>query len=174
MDTIEAVWAEVDRLVADAELTNLVAWVQGLGVQETLRWFDEWWDADQTTDKQRRVMLLVIYGGTQIPDRHIETQKWVARFRRVGFVSDGPTAQPPAVDLAVFRGAPRGWEVGMSWTTSEKTANGFAKRFTDYGPEPGLVWQAIAERDSVLALIYQRDEYEVVVDPIGLRSLGNA
>ena len=174
MDNLQVVWDEVDRLVADADLTDLVVSIQALGPHETLRWFDEWWEAERNADKQRRVMLLVVYGGTQIPDRHEETEKWVARFRQVGFLSDLPGTQPPAAELTVFRGAPQGWELGMSWTTSERTARAFAKRFTCYGPAPGFVWRATVTPEAVLALIFQRDESEVVVDPTGLTVLDNA
>ncbi len=172
MDGIETVWNEVDRLVVEAGLTDVVEWVHGLGLPETLRWFDEWWDSPESSDKQRRVMLLVVFGGTLIDGLHLQTTKWVVRFRQVGFISDLPGQLPPATELVVFRGAPKGWERGMSWSSSIETARRFAAKYTEYGPEPGFVWRAIAAPGSVLALIYQRDESEVVVDPTGLNSVG--
>ena len=109
------------------------------------------------------------------PNLHNEIDKWVGRFREVGFVSEFIDEMRPDRDLVVFRGAPKGWGHGMAWTTSAKVANSFALRQTQYPhPDnslPGLIWRAMVRSDSVLALIYQRDESEVVVDPAGLYSI---
>lgn len=97
------------------------------------------------------------------------------RFRHVGFVSEFGSEMIPTKELEVFRGSPAGAAHGMAWTTSVRVARSFAKRYTDYpfsdDAGPGLVWRATVSPEAVLALIYQRDELEVVVDPAGLGEL---
>jgi len=171
MDRGEVAWAEVRRQVTEAGLDQRVEWLRALDVEGTLSWFAEWWDSVEPSDLQRRVMLLVVWGGTLNPHVHLQIDLWVERFRRVGFISDAPGQDPPTSDLAVFRGAPRGSEGGMSWTTSARIAGLFAKKYTEYEDAPGLVWSATISPGAVLALIDQREEEEVVVDPAGLRNL---
>jgi hypothetical protein len=170
-DRGKAAWRNINQRAAQAGLTELVERLRSGDVMQTLRWFDEWWCSAKPTEEQRQVMLLVVWGGTQIPDVHLDIHKWLARFRRAGFLSDLADQAPVTSNLKVFRGAPEGSERGLSWTTSASVARAFADRSTVYGARPGLVWQAVAEREAILALIYQRDEFEVVVDPVGLRWL---
>lgn len=63
----EAAWGEINRQVAKAGLTELVEQLRGVpSPVETLNWFDGWWVSTRLSDQQRRVMLLVVWGGTLI------------------------------------------------------------------------------------------------------------
>ena len=128
----EEAWIEINRQIDESDLRGLVERIQATpSPLDTVRWFDDWWTSDAPTDRQRRVMLLVVWGGTLNPNIHIEADTWITRFRRAGFVSDLPGQPEPVTDLIVFRGAPRGSERGISWTISAEIARDFAQRHTE-------------------------------------------
>ena len=86
-------------------------------------------------------------------------------FKAVGFVSDGPSQ--PTEDLTIYRGAAKGYERRMSWTTDLARAAKF--RRTD-----GDVWKATVPPEAVLGRVenVREGEAEVIVHPEYLADAG--
>ena len=81
--------------------------------------------------------------------------------------------------IQIYRGqADENHPIGYSWTTSktvaEKFASHYQKRFTfgqwSQGDRP-VVFRGIANRNSVLAFLNDREEQEVLIHPRNVRSI---
>lgn len=87
-------------------------------------------------------------------------------FRESGYVSDAEEGEwwekRPAKTLTVYRGGSE--PMAMSWTLSLDVARWFAARFTNSGEEAPC-WKAEVEPEAVLAMLMNRGEREVVLDP---------
>jgi hypothetical protein len=115
---------------------------------------------------------------------YAETDTFVRLFERVGFISDYGAARPTE-PMTILRGVtdtPAWLARGMSWTTDLDKARWFSHRL-DHLLDPQLkrlgtitvpqptVWSAEIAPEGVLALFYEQNELEVVVNPRRLRHL---
>lgn len=109
-------------------------------------------------------LVLDAWSHPEWPEAVFGTTRWVALFRSVGFASRPPRPEPTD-GLQVFRGA--SWERrrGMAWTTDRAVAQRFADRWTASGAGAGRVFARWAPVPAILAMIDDRNEAEVVVDP---------
>jgi hypothetical protein len=109
-------------------------------------------------------LVLDAWSHPEWPEAVFGTTRWVALFRSVGFASR-PPRPAPTDGLQVFRGA--SWERrrGMAWTTDRAVAQRFADRWTASGTGAGRVFVRWAPVPAILAMIDDRNEAEVVVDP---------
>ena len=107
------------------------------------------------------------------PERILGRIGWVELFRAAGFVAR-PPRPAPTEPLTIFRGSSWGRRRGTAWTTDPACARRFAARWTTAGATPGLVFTTVIAGDAVLAIIEDRGEAEVVVDPERLPPLGKA
>ena len=125
-------------------------------------------------------LVLDAWSHPEWPEAVLGTSRWVALFRSVGFPSR-PPRPPPTDGLLVFRGA--SWERrhGMAWTTDRVVAQRFADRWTASGAVAGTVFTMWSPPAAILAMIDDRNEAEVIVDPelllpqppAGYRALGS-
>ncbi len=67
--------------------------------------------------------------------------------------------------MRVYRGSTWGRRRGMSWTEDRERAEWFADRWNARRTGTALVFKIMVEPEAVLALLADRDEAEVVVDP---------
>lgn len=118
-------------------------------------------------------ILLDAWSLPEWPERVLGTTGWVELFRTAGF-SARPPRPAPAEHLQVFRGSTWGRRRGMAWTTDPTCARRFAERWTASGAGVGQVFVAHIGPDAVLAMIDDRGEAEVVVDPLRLPPLGRS
>ena len=88
-------------------------------------------------------------------------------FRSIGFSADR-NQQKPTGPTTVYRG---GHRRGISWTTCPDTAAWFANRWQSGSRLPQPLYQAIAPRTGVFAMLDARNEHEVIVDPAKLRNV---
>ncbi len=88
--------------------------------------------------------------------RGIMSSKELARYNKLGDV------------VTLYRGSPtRGDYMGLSWTTDKSTARWFATRWSS----EGYVYCAEFPRTACVAVLLERDESEVVVDPSKARDV---
>lgn len=109
-------------------------------------------------------LVLDAWSHPEWPEAVLGTTRWVALFRSVGFASR-PPRPAPTDGLQVFRGASWGRRRGMAWTTDRAVAQRFADRWSASGTSAGTVFAWWAPSRAVLAMIDDRNEAEVVVDP---------
>ena len=117
--------------------------------------------------------LLSMYAGTDT---------FVKLFERTGFVSDFDGVTRPDEPIDVYRGVTGRQSYlgrGMSWTLDLDKARWFAHRH-DHLTHPmhdgkhviePTVWRSVAPPAAVLALFYEQNELEVVVNPRRLRQV---
>ena len=111
------------------------------------------WVAEDVADGDTLKELLL----TAWKDAEYPGDSALDAFRALGFMSD--SWQPPYEGrVRIYRG---GHPDGISWTVSKEVADRFAQRWDDQQP----VWQGYVDGDDICALIWGRDEFEVVVDP---------
>lgn len=114
------------------------------------------------------------------------TDTFVRLFERVGFVSDFEDIERPTEPMAIFRGVTdtqTRLAKRMSWTTDLDKARWFSHRLDhlldpslkQYGVMPRAirptVWNAEISPEGILALFYEQNELEVVVNPRRLQKL---
>ena len=90
-------------------------------------------------------------------------------------IYDGDIRLPSSPYITVYRGQPKGAELGIAWSTSREIAEKFAGGAGLRVPAQGVTWRALVPPGNVLAYITERGEYEVIVDPkwaSGLTRLG--
>lgn len=107
------------------------------------------------------------------PERVFGQARWVELVRTAGFLAR-PARPAPTEPTSIYRGSSWGRRRGMAWTTDPECARRFAQRWTAAGAAPGLVFATVVAPDAVLAIIEDRGEAEVVVDPARLPPLGKA
>ena len=95
-------------------------------------------------------------------------RKVVRAFRAVGFFSDREGVSAPTEDTVVYRG---GSPSGIAWSTSIGIAEWFARRWNYHDGKNLVVYRATAKPSSVLAMLFGRNEEEVVVRPRMLRDV---
>ena len=93
----------------------------------------------------------------------LATDRWIAMFREVGFVGDPPRARPQ-VPVRAYRGASESEAAGMSWTPSFDLAGWYADRTIMTTGDRGVVFEAVIDPDSILAILRQGANTEIVVD----------
>jgi len=110
------------------------------------------------------------------------TDTFVKLFERTGFVSDFEDVRRPEEPIELFRGVTGRQSHlarGMSWTLDLDKARWFAHRH-DHLTHPmhdgkhviePTVWRSVAPPAAVLALFYEQNEREVVVNPRRLRQV---
>jgi hypothetical protein len=77
-------------------------------------------------------------------------------------------------EIPVFRGcigSARAAQHSLSWTTQRYVGEKFADLHTTYDHQEGVVYSGIARRTDVLAYFSNRDEFEIVCRPFGVKSL---
>jgi hypothetical protein len=72
--------------------------------------------------------------------------------------------------VPVWRGCERGRERGLHWTTDRTVAEGFAQGRRCINPNPTLVHAEIPKQH-IFAVLLDRQEHEIVLDPRRLRKL---
>lgn len=102
----------------------------------------------------------------EYPRRLLSASMWVHLFREAGFTVDGKPAAAPSEPWTLYRGATTKHKC-MAWTTSLEIAETFAYGGLR-GRRRGRVYTATVQPEHVLAVIGEREEHEVVVDPAGL------
>lgn len=158
----------LDGMIAEAEAAK--DWdsvLCMLGRQERLLYVAANADAIEATGRLAAV-LASAWSDTNGPSQ-VDPSVLRALFTRAGFVTDRLGVTRPD-SLLVWRGVntPRGpGRFGYSWTTDRDKARWFGGWLA--GPGGGRVYEATAT--IVLALLYEREESEAVVDPAGLRRI---
>ena len=114
-------------------------------------------------DGELEELLIKAWATSEFPSDN-DAAALIALFRRTGYITDsaGPDRTPPRLPLVVHRG---GRPQGMAWTLRLEVAVKFAKRFRNVPGRDSGLWSALAPPHSVLALVTERDEAEVVLDP---------
>ncbi len=119
---------------------------------------------------------------TDFPSTYAETDTFVKLFERTGFVSDFEDVRRPEEPIEVFRGVTgRQSQLArrMCWTLDLDKARWFAHRL-DHLTHPvydgkhviePTVWRSVAPPAAVLALFYEQNELEVVVNPRRLQQV---
>jgi hypothetical protein len=115
--------------------------------------------------------------------------KLVALFRSAGFLSDDPAVAAPLSALTVYRGCHPAVQFGLSWSTCRAAAvtfrdglaesqflralyTGAIKRPSAVGrPDVCKLYTAAAPPESILAVLRDRGEQQIVVDPSLLTSV---
>lgn len=119
---------------------------------------------------------------SNFPSMYAGSDSFVKLFERAGFVSDVSEVQRPTESMMLYRGVPNAvprFARGIAWTTDLEKARYFSHRLdhlTDPIFEPRhtiqpTVWTSVIDPDGVLALFYEQNELEVVVNPRRLRKL---
>ena len=124
-----------------------------------------WWKSKVFTDvAELKEALCYAWPDTESDDT---TNSRVIRevinmFKQSGFCTDHSDENEarPTEKLTIYRG---GLPNGIAWSTDNKVAEWFAKRFQDNEPEP--IYKATVEPEHVLARFFKRNEHEVVIDP---------
>jgi hypothetical protein len=163
-----------DKLIAaalDAEVDR--RWEDALGKLGRNRGplaLDAWWP-DLTIEEKKR-LILYVWETDDSPVWSLGERRWLAMFKEVGFVSDGP--ERPHSSLAVWRGATvasRGR--GMSWSIDREQAESFAARWRERFRIPAILYAAVVPPQALLAFSGfaegSRGEREVIVNPNMLR-----
>ena len=127
-----------------------------------------WWSSGiMTPDDMRSAILHAWHHGPR--QMRLEYSVWVEMFRFGGFVSSPPQSRPES-PIEVWRGQPFGASVGMSWTTDRAQAEWFASRW-EQRDIPAVLLNTIVLPHAILALDNDREEHEVVVDPLMLEGV---
>lgn len=112
---------------------------------------------------EHRALLRMVWCDLELP-RQFGYRRIVRAFRAAGFVGEGR----PERGITVYRGCTSAGKRGVSWTLDSERAAWFARRFKLAGEH---VYAAEVPPSGVLAVLDDRGEGEVVVDPRGLRNL---
>ncbi len=122
-----------------------------------------------------RLRELLPYAWANSQPSALSVADWRDLFRAAGFLSDDPDTLAPTETMDIYRGAWWGARRRMSWTLDAYTALQFAKRINFATGRPTHVFRTRIEPDGVLAILKrQRNEAEVVVDPMRLPTLTRA
>ena len=128
--------------------------------------FLTWLEEDAPNTNRTAETLAKVWIDTESVPPSIQ-RKLLKVFKSVGFTTDRGQQKPDG-PLTVYRGGHRG---GISWTTSIDTATWFANRWTIGSTPPQPLYQATAPPTAVLALLDDKKEHEVIVDPAKLRNV---
>jgi len=125
------------------------------------------WREKKITKDQLRELLGDVWRDTEMP-RQFGIKKIVKLFRDAGFINDtdGSGFNPIAVPTPIYRGVnslSKNYVRGISWTRSPRTAEFFARRFA--GSTGGMVAKTMVDPAACLAVLSNRDEFEILVDP---------
>lgn len=163
-------------------------------------WSDIWFDHNPVHDRDLpRFAILTMAancwtyeGGREIVERawtlpewpgQYEREHWLRLFAQTDFIcsereagkdcplhDDEYDQQGDGEPITLYRGALKGEQRGLSWTTSRERAEWFARRgdMTGRGRQM-YVWEAQVPRESTLAHFTNRMEDEIVADVRGLR-----
>jgi hypothetical protein len=98
------------------------------------------------------------------PDVEFSSDQALEWFTRASFVTDTSECALTGV-LTIYRG---GLPDGISWTLERAKAVWFARRNSLFTGEPQDVWRARVQASKVLGYFTQREEDEIVVNPVEL------
>lgn len=90
-------------------------------------------------------------------------------FRQARFVTDDHRAKRPRRAITVYRGCSPNGRRGFCWTTSREKAAWFANRARMFDFSDATVYRALVAPKFVLGKFFGRHEFEVIVDPAGLK-----
>jgi hypothetical protein len=82
-----------------------------------------------------------------------------------------PYVQPLQWPVQIYRGCSRPRVRGVSWTMDRKVAEGFARGHRGISVPDPVVAEAVVERVAVFAMLNEREESELLIDPRRLRKL---
>ena len=137
------------------------------GRNENPQMLKAWWEDGLLTPQELPALLSLAWTGPEFPVQ-LGIKWWVGLFRTAGFVSDRLDVPRPGSVLTVYRGClPTSWR-SLSWTTDFDRAKWFAGRFKNPFT---VVYKAQIPPKHILAMFYDRQENEVVVNPWRLRSV---
>lgn len=120
--------------------------------------FLKWWDEGVISASLAPRMFRAVWIDSEDPQFFHE--QVLDLLHQIGFVTD-ENHDSPQEPITVFRGTLPQWHRGMSWTRSMDIAVWFAKRFD----RNGSVYECTAPPDAVLAMLDDRGEQEVILDP---------
>jgi hypothetical protein len=123
----------------------------------------DWWYSGRLTTEDLRAVIGDVWVSAEWPAAALGQRQWIEFFRIAGFVADD-SRPPPTEPMKVYRASTWGRRRGMSWTEDRERAQWFANRWTARG-RTALVFETWVEPKAVLALLGDRGEAEVVVDP---------
>ncbi len=124
-----------------------------------------WWSLGEIGDDDLRSLLPGAWKGVEFPQRSLKRSRWSELFAAAGFVSEPPGLDPPSEALELYRGSTPGHARGLSWTTSRKRAEGYAKGWPSTGSRVPAVYVIEALPEAVVAIIQSGKDRDVVVDP---------
>ena len=123
--------------------------------------------------------LSSIWIDTEFP--HIHKDMWLDFFnanvkqkRKLMSSKERQVIQDLPKKVTIYRGYDDGMEnalMGISWTLSEKKANWFATRF-EVEADPRVA-EGQCEKSSILAYLSQRDEEEIIINPMDINIMDN-
>jgi len=76
-----------------------------------------------------------------------------------------PYIEPLQWPVRIYRGCSRPRVRGVSWTLDRKVAEGFARGHRGIRVPDPVVAEAVVEREAVFAILHERNEGEVLIDP---------
>ena len=111
-------------------------------------------------------LLLDAWSDSEMPSGSWEDA--LQAFRAVGYATDSPHRDQP-IGRTVWRGGAAGddgkiAEGAMSWSLDRDTAVWFSTRFGTERP----LWETVVTEENLLATVWKRMEFEVVLDPTAL------
>jgi len=131
------------------------------------------WVACEVSDAEYWHLLAVVWTDTEGPTQH--RRLWLDLFRcdrpgRHNLMTESERTFLEALPdpVTIYRGAPEKGKRGISWTVDPERAAWFAVRFNI---EEGHVYSASVPKSRIFAYFEERDEREVVIDPIGFRDI---
>ncbi len=133
---------------------------------------EAWFEDGDIDIEDLRSCLPIAWEGVEFPSLALETpfENWLHLFKCAGFVSDDVNATMPTDPIRIYRGATPDTMRHMSWTTDISAAEWFRNRLHDqYGYADATVYTTVIKPRHILALIFDRGESEVVINPIGLK-----
>jgi hypothetical protein len=82
-----------------------------------------------------------------------------------------PYIEPLQWPMRIYRGCSRPRVRGVSWTMDREVAEGFARGHRGVPVPNPVIAEAVVEREAVFAVLYERGESELLIDPRRLRKL---
>ena len=123
-----------------------------------------WWDNGLMNEVELRETLAFAWTSCHYPSRVLGLRWSVEVFKAAGQFSDDPSVELPTGDLVIYRGCEPVEYFDLAWTTDYRMARQFARR---HSPQ-AVVFRSEIPPHHVLAMLSQREEGEVVINPWGL------
>jgi len=153
---------EEERRYQDATIET----IEYLGGHERIPKIVEWWEAGTLTGEALNRLIAEHWDAFESPGRFMPADEWLGLFDDAGFVTDTAGVTRPEAPLTVYRGAHKGGELGLSWTTDRNAAAWFARRFLMLADKLGAAFLLSARVPpwAVLGIFNGRNKAEVVID----------